>query len=115
VADVTPEELSGQIELSRQRFKQVIDQIRTVVVADVAASVPKAAKQAFLSQSAAADVLDDGQVAALKAQSTEIGSAASGRLAEALVEEAAWLEGADPPRTSAPWRKPPGSGATWRR
>lgn len=110
MADVTTEELTGQIELSRQRFQQVIDQIRTVVVADVSAFTAKAAKQAFLSQSVAADALDDAQLSALKTRSVEVGESASKRLEAALADDSAWLQG---PNTTADERSLEDAAGVW--
>ena len=95
MADVTIEELDGQIELSRQRFNQVIEQISAVLCSDVAAHVAKASKAAFLGQPAVADALDDVQVKALKAQALEAGQAGARRLREALAGSDAWLDGPD--------------------
>jgi hypothetical protein len=93
VTDVTTQELDGQIELSRQRFTQVIEQIRTVLVTDVSAHAAKACKDAFLTQSSVADSLDDGQLKAFKARGVEVGASASARLADALAGDTVWMDG----------------------
>ena len=95
MGEITTEELEGQLELSQQRFAQVIEQIRTVLVADVAAFVPKACKQAFLTQSEQADALDDAGVARLKGEAAEVGLTAAGRVEGILNEPSTWLSGAN--------------------
>ena len=95
MSDVTTQQLDGQIALSRQRFTQVIEQIRTVLVTDVAGFAAKACKDAFLTQSSVADALDDGQLKAFKAQSAEVGGTSASRLGTALADESAWLAGPD--------------------
>ena len=91
MADVTIEQLDGQISLSRQRFSQVIDQIRTVLVEDCKGFVVKASKAAFLEQPIAADKLDDARLASFKKACSELGVTSSQRLSNALGDEALWL------------------------
>ena len=95
MADVTTEELDGQIELSRQRFKAVTVQISEVLCSDVAAFVSRACKHAFLTQPAVADGIDDGQLATFKVRGTETGKSAAEGLAAALADEQVWLDGPD--------------------
>jgi len=95
MGEVTTQELEGQLELSQQRFSQVVEQIRTVLVADIKAFIPKACKQAFLAQAEQADALDDGGVSRFKAQASEVGQATAQRIEATLSDASLWLSGAN--------------------
>jgi hypothetical protein len=93
MGEVTTQELEGQLELSRQRFAQVIEQIRTVLVQDVTAFVPRACKQVFLAQTERANAMGDADVSRLKARGTEVGTAAANRVESTLHDPTVWLSG----------------------
>lgn len=93
MSEVTSEELDGQLELSRQRFEQVTEQIRTVLVSDASSFIGKSAKTAFLNQPAVSDALSDGQLAQLKAQGGSLGASLGEELERVLLEPSCWLSG----------------------
>ena len=97
MSEVTTQELQGQLELSRQRFTQVIEQIRSVLVADVGAFVSKSCKQVFLEQTGAADALDDARLGAFKRRAEEVGASAAQRLSADLSADEVWMSGASAP------------------
>lgn len=95
---VTSEELQAQIDLRRERFRQVVSEIRAVLVEDLATYPARHTKAAFLAKPAVAEGLDAGQVKALKAAAEALGKDASKRVDHALSSEGPWLEGnADEP------------------
>lgn len=93
MSELTSEELSGQLELARQRFEQVIEQIRTVLVSDAGRFVSKSGKAAFLEQPAVSDELSDARLAELKARSNALGEALSKRLGASLAKADCWRTG----------------------
>jgi hypothetical protein len=95
MGDVTTQELEGQLELSRERFTQVTEQIRSVLVADASAFLSKSCRQAFLTQADAADALDDARLKGFKGRATAVGAAAASRIEETLSDPAVWLSGAN--------------------
>lgn len=93
MAEPTIAELDEQIALNRQRFEQVIKQIRGVLKEDLANHIAREAKKAFLTQPEAAEALSNAQIAELKRRSAEAARATSARVHDALTDHALWLAG----------------------
>lgn len=90
-------DFDDRIALSRERLRQVLEQIRGVLREDLERYVTRESRRAFLDNPAAADALSDQQVAALKEQSGSASKAAADRIAGALADETMWLEAAQAP------------------
>jgi len=96
VSDITLRDIEGQLELSQQRFDQVVAQIRTLLVTDVSAFSVKVCKQAFLAQPKVSDALDDERLKTYKARSAELGALSSEGLDSRLSDPTLWLSGEGP-------------------
>ncbi len=97
MAEPTIAELDEQIALNRQRFEQVVQQIRGVLQEDLANFVAREAKKAFLSNPDAAATLSKAQVADLKRRSAETARTTAARVAGALAEDGPWLAAYEAP------------------
>ena len=93
MAELTPEELQDQLELARQRFEQVTEQIRTVLVSDASHFIIKSAKSAFLNQPEVSDALSDTQLADFKGRGRSLGSHVAQALEESLADDSCWRSG----------------------
>ncbi|MGM0577457.1 MAG: hypothetical protein ACQEXJ_17165 [Myxococcota bacterium] len=91
MAEETVQDIDEQIDLVKQRFRQVIEQIRTVLHTDVAQFVEREARRAFLANPDVAERLADDRVAELKRRAKEAGARAADTLREDLEDESLWL------------------------
>ena len=87
---LTTAEIDAQIEVRKNRFKQVINDIRMVLEEDLPLFVARETKRAFLAMPSVAEGLGQEQVRALKQRSVEVGQAVAREISEALAEEARW-------------------------
>ncbi len=93
----SPEELDEQLTLRKERFRQIITDIRAVLRDDLPVFVEREAKAAFLAHPETAANLSGEQVRDLKQRAKAVGERAVTRLEEALSGEDIWLEPADEP------------------
>ena len=94
---VTVEELESQIELRKQRFGQVIEDIRALLRADLEAWFGRKTKRAFLSNPSAAQDLSKERVSALKRRAAELGKSEADRVHTELADAALWTAGGPEP------------------
>ncbi|MEZ4268816.1 MAG: hypothetical protein R3F39_20875 [Myxococcota bacterium] len=95
--EATVKELDDQISLCNQRFKQVVDQIRTVLAEDLPLFVSREAKRRFLVRTDVAEGLTDEQLKELKRRSTDDGARAGARIMAALADDTVWSRGHSEP------------------
>ena len=95
---VTVEELDAQIDLRKNRFKQVTGEIRTVLREDIALFVPREVKKAFLASTSAAEAMDKSKVAKLKEKANELAHDLAARVDSALADDAIWATGGEVPK-----------------
>lgn len=84
------EELEAQIEMRKNRFKQVIVDIRAVLEEDLAQFFARETKRAFLGKPAVSDALTADQVQDLKRRAAQDGLAIAKSVSEALADESIW-------------------------
>lgn len=95
---VTVEELDAQIELRKNRFKQVTAEIRAVLREDIALFVPREVKKAFLASPSAAQAMTKAKVAELKEKSSALAAALAAKVDAALSDDAVWTTSAEVPK-----------------
>ncbi len=86
----TPEQLADRIALRRERFREVVDDIRAVLREDLPDWAVKQTRAAFLAHPEIAEELDKEQVVALKQRAAEVGAARAADVDTALSDLALW-------------------------
>ncbi len=97
----TVEELQGQVALRQQRLAQVISELREVLRADISSYAARECKRIFLAEPSVSESLDDARVAALKADSSSLGTSAAERIDGQIADHGLWSQGADPSEPAA--------------
>ncbi len=93
-------DIEQQLSLRMERFRATTGEILALILDDLPGYFQREARAAFLGSPERAAALDDERLTRFKAATREAGRRATEALAEALRDEAAWLEG--PAETETP-------------
>ena len=86
----SPQQLADRIVLRRERFREVVDDLRAVLREDLPAWAVKQTRAAFLAHPEIAEELSAEQVAALKQRAADLGSARAADVDSTLSDLALW-------------------------
>jgi|GEM_PF-1254784 len=92
---LTEREIEEQLELRRQRFEQVVQDIRRCLQLDLEAFFVRETKKAFLSQPAVAQGMTPESILALRKEAVALGKSEAAQVFAALGDIALWRTGAD--------------------
>jgi len=99
---LTEQEITEQLELRKQRFQQVVADIRSLLKQDLENFAVRETKRAFLSEPSVAEHMSPEGVLKLRQEAQALGKREAGRAEAALSDIALWERGAELPAATKP-------------